>query len=151
MENYTIRTANYQDAITLISFQKKMALDTEGLLLDEQVLSKGVEALLKDASKGTYYVAEHLGEVVGCLLTTAEWSEWRNGTVLWIQSVYVKENFRNKGVFKKLYNFIKEKVQSDNNLMGIRLYVDKSNISAQDVYNKIGMNGQHYQLFEWLK
>src|SRR5690606_33417640 len=128
-----------------------MAKETESLQLDLETLRKGVKALLEDPSKGIYYVVVENNEVVGCLLTTPEWSEWRNGTVLWIQSLYVKAEFRNRGVFKKMYSFLKDKVANDETLKGIRLYVDKSNRAAQEVYQKIGMDGQHYQLFEWMK
>lgn len=151
MKDFQIRVATSEDTEILISFQQRMALDTEGLVLDEEILSKGVKTLLSDKNKGTYYVAECEGKIVGCLLTTPEWSEWRNGTVLWIQSVFVIEGFRNKGVFKSLYNFIKQQVEEDEALVGIRLYVDKTNVNAQEVYTKIGMDGQHYQLFEWMK
>jgi len=151
MQQLNIRTATIEDAPILIDFQRKMAFDTEGLVLHEETLRNGVEALINDRTKGQYYVATEDRDIVGCLLTTPEWSEWRNGTVLWIQSVYVREEYRNRGVFRSLYSFIKSKVEKDNSLMGIRLYVDKSNISAQEVYTKLGMNGQHYQLFEWLK
>ena len=151
MDSLHIRKAKLEDAPVLIALQQKMAWATEGLSLNEDTVSKGVKTLLGDASKGQYYVAEFEGEIVGCLLTTPEWSEWRNGTVLWIQSVYVREAFRNQGVFRTLYSFIKSQVENDDSLMGIRLYVDKSNLSAQEVYIKLGMDGQHYQLFEWLK
>lgn len=151
MGTLVIRKASIQDVPILIDFQQKMALATEGLILNEETLSKGVAAVLNDPSKGQYYVAEVGTKVAGCLLTTSEWSEWRNGTVLWIQSVYVAVPYRNKGVFKALYEHVKTKVMHDSTLMGIRLYVDKSNIEAQEVYTKLGMDGQHYQLFEWLK
>lgn len=151
MKDFNIRIATSKDTEILISFQQRMALDTEGLVLDKGILSRGVQALLSDKNKGTYYVAEYEGKIIGCLLTTPEWSEWRNGTVLWIQSVFVIEEYRKKGVFKSLYNFIKQKVENENALVGIRLYVDKTNLNAQEVYTKIGMDGQHYQLFEWMK
>lgn len=151
MDTLQIRKATLEDAPVLIEFQQKMAWSTEGITLNEDTLSKGIKTLLGDASKGQYYVAASGERIVGCLLTTPEWSEWRNGTVLWIQSVYVREEFRNLGVFRTLYSFIRSQVENDDSLMGIRLYVDKSNLSAQEVYTKLGMDGQHYQLFEWLK
>lgn len=151
MSYRSIRKATLDDLDTLISFQAKMAMETENLVLDREVLKKGISALLKDPTKGTYYVVTEHDEVVGCLLTTPEWSEWRNGTVLWIQSLFVKENFRNKGVFKAMYLYLKENVAREEGLKGIRLYVDRSNKAAQDVYEKIGMDGHHYQLYEWIK
>ena len=111
----------------------------------------GVHRLFKDSTKGRYYVAEEGGEVVGSLMTTYEWSDWRNGTVLWIQSVYVEKKHRGQGVYKKMYNHIQQLVDADPDLKGIRLYVDKTNVAAQQTYKKIGMNGEHYTVYEWMK
>jgi ribosomal protein S18 acetylase RimI-like enzyme len=84
-------------------------------------------------------------------MTTYEWSDWRNGTVIWIQSVYIAPNHRGKGVYKTMYEFIQKMVSDDPDLRGIRLYVDKTNHAAQKVYTNLKMNGEHYQVFEWMK
>lgn len=130
----------------------KMAHETEDLDLDRDALYKGIAAVFEDPNKGIYYVAvNEKDEVVGCLLTTPEWSEWRNGTVVWIQSVYVRKKFRGQGVFKKMYNFLKEMVEADEQLKGLRLYVEKENVAAQKVYTALGMKDEHYHFFEWMK
>lgn len=147
----TIRPAKFKELDIIVDFQKKMAWETEALKLNEEQLRKGVEAVFEDFNKGVYYVAEENDEIIACLLTTPEWSEWRNGTVIWIQSVYVCENYRGKGVFRALYDFVKQMVKDDEHLKGIRLYVEKTNLSAQKVYQAIGMNGEHYHFFEWMK
>lgn len=90
-------------------------------------------------------------EPVGCLMTTFEWSDWRNGSVLWIQSVYVEKAFRGKSVYKAMYSFIRKMVEEDPDLRGIRLYVDKTNQAAQKVYENLEMNGDHYTVYEWMK
>ena len=128
-----------------------MAWETEKVTLDLIILTEGVQNLFADVNRGKYYVAEENGLVVGSLLTTYEWSDWRNGTVLWIQSVYIAEGHRGKGIYKKLYDHIQQMVKSTSDLRGIRLYVDKTNKTAQQVYEKLGMNGEHYQVFEWMK
>lgn len=146
-----IREATPTDTPSLLDFQLKMALETENIQLEISTLSQGVSRLFKDPSKGKYYVAVEAEEIVGCLLTTYEWSDWRCGTILWIQSVYVAANWRGKGVFKKLYEHIQSLINQDPNLKGIRLYVDKSNRRAQEVYSNLKMNGAHYTVFEWMK
>jgi len=143
-----IRDARIEDSKVIADFQLAMALETENLILNKKILEKGVEAVFLDSTKGKYYVAEQNNTVIGSLLTTYEWSDWRNSTVLWIQSVYVKQEFRKLGVFKMLYNHINSIWKSDDKYAGIRLYVDKTNKKAINVYNKVGMNGEHYQLFE---
>ncbi len=148
----TIRESIPADAPYIVEFQLTMALETENLILDKTTVSSGVEAVFKNKSKGIYYVAEIDGKVVGSSLTTFEWSDWRNGHVLWFQSVFIMKNQRGKGIFKKMYNHIKEKViHPDTDLRGIRLYVDKTNISAQKVYAKLGMHNHHYEMYEWMK
>ena len=146
-----IRQATPEDITTIVQFQIAMAQETENLQLDEDTVTKGVTSAMKDATKGTYYIAKEADKVVGSLLTTYEWSDWRNSMVLWIQSVYVRPEYRRNKVFSLLYQYIKERVQSNPEFSGIRLYVDKSNLRAQGVYHAIGMNGDHYKVFEWMK
>jgi ribosomal protein S18 acetylase RimI-like enzyme len=145
-----IRPATIEDSTCIIGFQQQMALETENVKLDASVLAEGLKRLFDDPAKGKYYVAEDNGEVIGCLMTTFEWSEWRCGNVLWIQSVYIKTSHRSKGVFRKMYEHIKNMVTPESEYRGIRLYVDKTNAAAQKVYEKLGMNGEHYQVYEWM-
>jgi GNAT superfamily N-acetyltransferase len=146
-----IRQAEQSDSPDIVEFQLSMAWETEQLQLQEPTVVKGVAAVFADPSKGIYYVAEKDGKVVGSLLTTFEWSDWRNGTVLWIQSVYVRPEFRKKSIFSRLYRHIQQMVEANPNLRGIRLYADKTNIQAHGVYEHLGMTAEHYQMFEWMK
>src|SRR6266850_588426 len=147
----TVRDATQEDIETIIDFQRRMAIETENLTLDIATVTRGAQEVFTDPSKGKYYVAEQTEKVVGCLMTTFEWSEWRNGNVLWIQSVYIDEKFRGQGVFRELYLHVQTLVNRDPSLKGIRLYVDKKNDEAQRVYRKMGMNGDHYLVYEWMK
>jgi ribosomal protein S18 acetylase RimI-like enzyme len=146
----SIRPATQRDSTYIIDFQQQMAQETEKVKLDAEILAEGLKRLFDDPSKGKYYVAEDNGEVIGCLMTTFEWSEWRCGNVLWIQSVYIKPSHRSKGVFRKMYEHIKSMVTPESEYRGIRLYVDRTNAAAQKVYEKLGMNGEHYQVYEWM-
>lgn len=146
-----IREAIPSDAAYIVDFQLKMAFETENLKLTKSIVELGVDAVFDDSSKGTYYVAEIDGNIVGSLLTTYEWSDWRNGQVLWIQSLYILKDFRGQGIFKEMYTYIKEKVMHhSNDFRGIRLYVDKTNKAAQKVYDKLGMENHHYEMYEWM-
>ena len=146
-----IRKAQIDDKNEIVEFQLAMAHETEGIELDLMTVGKGVETVLNDPAKGNYYVVEVNKQIVGSLLITFEWSDWRNGTVLWIQSVYVVPGFRRKGIYSKLYQYIKNMVETSDSLKGIRLYADKSNIPAHQAYKKLGMSPDHYVTFEWLK
>ena len=146
-----IRPGLLFDIDVIADFQVKMAFETEKMKLDPPTVQLGVSAVMDDPSKGKYWLAEIDGKVVGCLLTVPEWSDWRNGTVLWIHSVYVHAEFRKMGVFRSLYAHLKTMVKDSKDLRGLRLYVDKSNNSAQKVYESLGMSGEHYHLYEWLK
>ncbi|MBN2237233.1 MAG: GNAT family N-acetyltransferase [Bacteroidales bacterium] len=149
--NIQIRRAKESDLQSIVEFQVAMAFETENLLLDKPTVEKGVTAAYHDASKGQYFVTEIDGEVASSLMITPEWSDWRNGVVYWIQSVFVKEKYRRMGIYRKMYAYIQEIVKTDNKVRGIRLYVDKTNVNAQKTYTNTGMNGDHYQLFEWMK
>jgi ribosomal protein S18 acetylase RimI-like enzyme len=146
-----VRKATLNDLQVIVRFQLAMATETEGIQLDEEIVKKGVKKVLTDGTKGQYYVAEIKGKVVSSLLTTYEWSDWRNGTILWIQSVYVLPEYRRKGIYSKMYTHVKMLVLSDEKLNGIRLYADKNNEAAQKTYKKLGMSPDHYITFEWLK
>jgi len=146
-----IRKATIEDWQAIAEFQIAMALETENVKLDPPTVEKGVNAVFSDPSRGIYFVAEDEGMVVGSLLVTFEWSDWRNGNIWWIQSVYVKPEFRRNGVFKKLFGHIKQIVLRDEAIRGIRLYAEKSNSIAHKTYRNLGMNSEHYALFEWMK
>lgn len=146
-----IRQATESDSANIVEFQVAMAWETEQVQLHGPTVIKGVAAVFADSSKGIYYVAEIDGKVAGSLLTTFEWSDWRNGTVLWIQSVYVQPEYRKRSIFSHLYKHVQELVASNPDLRGIRLYADKTNISAHGVYEHLGMTAEHYQMFEWMK
>ncbi len=146
-----IRKAVEKDIPKIVDFQIRMAKETEDYDLDRDTVSKGVRHLFELPVKGQYWVAEESGKTIASTLTIPEWSDWRNGTVIWIHSVYVIKEFRGKGVFKTLYNYLKEIVEQDETLMGLRLYVEKENTNAQKVYEKLGMNADHYLLYEWMK
>ena len=147
----TYRQATSADISEIVDFQIAMARETEDLELDPEVVSKGVAAVFDNTSRGRYYVAERDGHVIGSLLITYEWSDWRNGAVWWIQSVYVVPEARRQGVYAGLYARVKELAEADPQVRGIRLYVDRRNARAQAVYMRLGMNGEHYQVFEWMK
>jgi GNAT superfamily N-acetyltransferase len=147
----TYRDARVTDRDTIVDFQIAMARETEDVALDRDVCIRGVRAVFDDPSHGRYFVAEENGRVVASLLVTYEWSDWRNGVVWWIQSVYVRPENRRQGIYAGLYEHVKEIVDSDAHVCGIRLYVDRRNVAAQQVYTRLGMDGEHYQVFEWMK
>jgi RimJ/RimL family protein N-acetyltransferase len=145
-----LRLASHSDISNIVEFQLAMASETENLALDPTIVAKGVRQVISELHVGNYYVWDENG-IKGCLMTLPEWSEWRNGTVLWIHSVYIEPQSRKQGIYKKMYQSLKEKVLNDPGLRGLRLYVDKTNLTAQKVYRALGMSDEHYQLFEWMK
>ena len=147
----TIRKATIADIPFLVAFQQKLAQETENVTLDNVILHKGMQAMFDDPSKGFYNVVEDNGVVIGCHMITYEWSDWRNGLVWWLQSVYVIESYRKQGIFKLVYENIVRIIQNDPSLIGLRLYVDKTNARAMKVYESMGMNGEHYTVYEWMK
>jgi ribosomal protein S18 acetylase RimI-like enzyme len=146
-----IRKATRNDIPVLVDFQCKLALESENVTLEKDVVVLGMNAMFDDPTKGSYYLAVDGHEIAGCHMITYEWSDWKNGMVLWIQSVYVRESFRKQGVFKKMYDNITDIIKEDSGLRGLRLYVDKSNDRAMKTYEAMGMDGSHYTVYEWMK
>lgn len=148
MSSIVVRQATAEDISTIVRFNAAMARETEGRELAEDILQQGVGAVLTDETKGLYFLAESDGRVVGQLLITYEWSDWRNGNFWWIQSVYVEEPYRGRGVFKSLFRYIEDLARHKPGVCGIRLYVEKTNTRAQKVYEQLGMHRSHYEMFE---
>lgn len=145
---FAIRTARPEDAATIAAFNAALAAETEGRVLDPARLAAGVAALLADSSKGIYFVADHAGSVIGQTLITYEWSDWRNGTFWWIQSVYVHPDWRRRGVFRALYRHIHALAERDPTVCGLRLYVEDHNRRAQQTYLALGMRDAGYRVLE---
>jgi len=143
-----IRTAEANDADALVEFNQAMALETEGKHLDADILKNGVDAVFADPQKGFYVVAEDSGTIVGGLMVTYEWSDWRNSWFWWIQSVYIRPEARGQRIYSRLYDFVKERAAEHGNVCGFRLYVETDNTHAQRVYEKVGMESSHYAMYE---
>ncbi len=143
-----IRIANAEDADSLVEFNQAMALETEGKQLDAETLANGVAAVFSDDKKGFYVVAEIDGRIVGGLMVTYEWSDWRNAWFWWIQSVYIRPEARGQKIYSHLYNFVKAKAAENGNVCGFRLYVETDNSRAQRVYERVGMEASHYLMYE---
>src|SRR5258708_38394738 len=143
-----IRLAQKSDMHALVEFNQAMALETEGKRLEEATLRTGVEAVLADKNKGFYVVADDSGKIVGGLMVTLEWSDWRNAWFWWIQSVYILPEARGQKIYSRLYEFVKERAADAGNVCGFRLYVDKGNRRAQRVYEWVGMQLSHYLMYE---
>lgn len=148
-----IRKAVLKDATIVADFNLKLARESENLRLNPKTVAKGVKAVLKDPAKGIYFLAECASadsgkEIAGQLLITLEWSDWRNGAFWWIQSVYVRKEFRGQGVFRAMYRHILQQARKPGNVRGLRLYVEKENERALRAYGKLGMKETYYRVFE---
>jgi ribosomal protein S18 acetylase RimI-like enzyme len=148
-EHITIRTAKVEDAPALVEFNQAMAFETEGKRLETGVLKNGVEAVFSDEKKGFYVVAETTDrKIIGGLMVTFEWSDWRNKWFWWIQSVYILPESRGQRIYSRLYDFVKEKADEQGNVCGFRLYVEHENSHAQKVYESVGMRTSDYLMYE---
>ena len=151
MVQTVIRRATGKDAAQIARFNTNIAQETENLALKQEIVESGVIKLLNNPELGFYLVAESDSQIVGSLMITTEWSDWRCGQFWWIQSVYVLSDFRRTGLYGRLYSRVKELAESDENVCGFRLYVEKDNIIAQEAYRKYGMHQTAYHVFEETK
>jgi GNAT superfamily N-acetyltransferase len=143
-----IRDATKADAAFIVAANMTLAAETEGQTLERALIEPGVAAVLDDPSLGRYYIAESDGQAVGQLMTTFEWSDWRNGRILWIQSVYVLPEHRGSGAFRALFGHLADLAKKDPRICGIRLYYDRGNARARDVYTRMGMHVSNYGVME---
>jgi GNAT superfamily N-acetyltransferase len=143
-----IRDATQGDWPFIVAANTALAAETEGQTLDPALLRPGVQAALDDSRLGRYYIAEVDGQPVGQLMTTFEWSDWRNGQFLWIQSVYVLPGHRGSGAFRALFEHLVQLARRDKQICGIRLYIDRSNDQADAVYTRLGLHRTNYGVME---
>ena len=146
-----IRRASIDDAAALSKFNQHMALETEDIKLIPEIIDAGVKTMIENPQMGFYLVAEENGLIVAALMTTTEWSDWRNGLFWWIQSVYVLPEYRRQGLYRRLYEDVKSLAENDTGVCGFRLYVEHENIAAQKTYRALGMDETNYKLYEELK
>jgi GNAT superfamily N-acetyltransferase len=143
-----IRLAQPGDAPLLVAFNQALALETEALVLDMSRVTDGVQAVFESSHRGFYVVAETAGQVVGCLLVTSEWSDWRNGWFWWIQSVYVLPECRRKGVCTALHQYVEREARLRGDVCEIRLYADHENEAAHRAYEHLGMRRSRYDMYQ---
>jgi GNAT superfamily N-acetyltransferase len=147
--SWTIRQATPADTPTIVEFNRRLAEETEGMLLDLTVLAAGVAAALADPdAKGPYFLAVEGDTVLGQMQITFEWSDWRNGWAWWIQSVYVRAEARRRGVFRSLYEHVYQRAKLDPSVIALRLYVDRENHRAQQTYLGLGMEWTNYLMLQ---
>lgn len=144
----TIRPAALADVERLAHWAKAMALETEQKRLADDDIFPGVRLAIEQAGLARYFIAELNDQPAGCLMLTYEWSDWRNGLWWWIQSVYVDPGSRRQGVYRALHAHVQALAEADPGVQGIRLYVEKDNLSAQQTYLSLGMHDSHYRVFE---
>lgn len=145
---FVIRQATHLDIPTIVAFNISMASETEDKGLNPTTLQQGVSEVLRNPQKGFYLLAVLSETVVGQLMITYEWSDWRNGYFWWIQSVYVNQDHRKRGVYKALNEEVLNLARLNGGICGIRLYVDKDNTDAQQVYRNLGMSESNYDMYE---
>lgn len=143
-----IRRAQFEDWPTLAEFNRRLARETEGRELDPETVRAGVRAVLQRPSRGLYFVAESGSDVVGQVLCTHEWSDWRNGDLWWLQSVYVQVEYRQRGVFRRLWEHVLQAAEAEPEVVGLRLYVEHDNQTAIAAYQRLGWESAGYLVLE---
>jgi ribosomal protein S18 acetylase RimI-like enzyme len=151
-ENVTVRRAEAADLDVLAGFAQAMARETEDKALAPDTVREGIRAALEAPDRGAYFIAEDAAAsdeaAAGALMVTREWSDWRNGFFWWIQSVYVRPAWRRRGVYRRLYEHVRRRAESEDEVCGLRLYVEKKNAAARAAYEALGMEETHYRMYE---
>jgi len=150
MSQFSVRRARTDDWETIAEFNCRLAEESENKQLSRERIEPGVRAVLADDSKGRYFLACDGERIIGQLMHTFEWSDWRNGMIWWLQSVYVVPEFRRRGVFRRLYDFLRESAESDPGVVGLRLYIEDGNERALQTYLRSGMKQAGYFVMERL-
>lgn len=148
--SWKLRLATPQDIESIVDFNCRIARESENRELKRDLVTRGVTRAFQQGEQATYYVAEADSKLIACLMVTREWSDWRDGWLAWIQSVYVVEAYRGQGVFRTLLEYATHELRKNSDVVGLRLYVENNNHRAQSVYRRSGFTDAHYQVLEKL-
>lgn len=151
MPTIAIRPATTADEAIVVEFNCRLAEETENKQLDRATVQLGVRAILANSRHGRYFLASVGDQIVGQMMHTFEWSDWRNGEIWWLQSVYVHADFRRQGVFRSLIQHLQAEATASPNVVGLRLYVEEHNTTAQATYEQLGLKLAGYVVMESLK
>ena len=144
----SVRRAGPEDVPALVAANVAMALETEGKALDPGLVEQGVRGLMERPEAGFYLVVGDGPTPAGSLMVTPEWTDWRNGWFWWIQSVYVAPAWRGRGVYRALHQEVERRARAAGRVVGLRLYVERENTGARQVYARLGMEETSYRLYE---
>ncbi len=148
--SWHFRIADSGDIDTLVQFNCRIALETEGKQLDPATVTQGVRRGMQQGDEVVYYVADAGSGPIGALMLTREWSDWRNGWLAWVQSVYVLPDYRGSGVFRSLLQHVLGELKANADVVGVRLYVEVDNSRALEVYERSGFSDPHYKVLEMI-
>ena len=98
------------------------------------------EAFVQSIEKGTFFVAERDGVVVGILEIAFRHVESPSHVTrdfIFIDTMAIDEKYRGQGIGLKMFEFLKE-MKKEKNLDGIELQVNARNIAAYEMYKKCG-------------
>jgi GNAT superfamily N-acetyltransferase len=143
-----VRPADTSDLETIVEFNVRLARETEDRQLNRSTLTDGVRQMLLKPERGRYFVAVHEGVIVGQVMHTHEWSDWRNGDIWWLQSVYVHREFRRRGIFRQMLDYVTQIARDSEDVVAIRLYMERDNTGAQATYTDLGFQDPGYKVFE---
>ena len=147
--------AGPSDLPVIAEFNRLLAFETEAKVLDPAILTRGVAQALAEPDRIRYWVAAIPGSdhLAGQAAITREWSDWRNGWIWWLQSVYVAGPHRRQGIFRALYRHIRAEALAQPDVIGLRLYVEDANERAQKTYQSLGMKPGGYSVYQdlWIE
>ena len=106
--------------------------------IDIEVSKKLFKEFISDENLGKAFLICHsnegrTSELVGYVILTYVFSFEYKGKIAFLDELYIKENFRGKGIGKQTIDFIKEQA-SNQNVKLIYLEVENHNQNAQKLY-----------------
>jgi ribosomal protein S18 acetylase RimI-like enzyme len=146
--SFLCQPAEESHADQISDFNCRLALETEGKVLDATTVRNGVIRGLALMPEVRYFVAVKDSVIIGQLMLTREWSDWRDGWIVWLQSVYVVPEFRGLGIFRQLLKLALQTVTAEFSVVSVRLYVEHANETAKRCYHKLGFRGAGYEVLE---
>ncbi|AWI24708.1 GNAT family N-acetyltransferase [Flavobacterium pallidum] len=120
----------------------------DGYPIDIEKSNRLFETFIADENLGKAWLIYSDGEVAGYVILTTIFSFEYGGKIAFIDELYIKEEFRGKGIGKASVTFLKEAATK----LGLKLLyleVEHHNSNAQELYLKSGFSLHNRRLMQY--
>jgi len=136
MDSVVYREFQSADSEAIAALIKRLYLeDPEEKLISNEKISRTFRELRDHPCKGVIFVVELKGEIAGYALLLNIWSNEFGGNIVNIDELYVKKEFREKGIATNFITYLA--TSKFHNAVALSLETTPSNKKARSLYERL--------------